>query len=159
MTRPNWNYVINNWIDIHRNNYISWRYKHQCKQIIKALKRYQEILENFNFVQHINLPTRKRSKIIDHIITYIPNKILYSSVLPCPSISDHDEPYIIVKIPINKYQPSYKFIRDIKTFDLQKYIDAFKQLPFSIVYSFDKPDDQLGILNKTFLNVSNVTYL
>ena len=37
-------------------------------------KRYQEILENFNLVQHNNLPTRKGSKIIDHIITNIPNK-------------------------------------------------------------------------------------
>ena len=45
-------------------------------------KRYQEILENFNLVQHINLPTRKGSRIIDHIIANIPNKILYSNVLP-----------------------------------------------------------------------------
>ena len=44
-------------------------------------KRYQEILENFNLVQHINLPTRKGSKIIDHIITNITNKILYSNIL------------------------------------------------------------------------------
>ena len=44
-------------------------------------KRYQEILENFNLVQHINLPTRKGNKIIDHIITNITNKILYSNIL------------------------------------------------------------------------------
>ena len=31
-------------------------------------KRYQEILENFNFFQHISLPTRKGSKICDHIM-------------------------------------------------------------------------------------------
>ena len=37
-------------------------------------KRYQEILENFNLVQQNNLPTRKGSKIIDHIITNIPTK-------------------------------------------------------------------------------------
>ena len=43
-------------------------------------KRYQEILENFSLVKHINLATRKRSKIIDHIIGNIPNKILYSNV-------------------------------------------------------------------------------
>ena len=49
-------------------------------------------MENFifrvvNLVQHINLPTRKGSKIIYRIIINIPNKILYSNVLPCPSIS------------------------------------------------------------------------
>ena len=66
-------------------------------------KRYQEILEIYNLVQHINLPTRKGRKVIDHIITNIPNKILYSKVLPCPLISDHDAPYIVAKIPTNKY--------------------------------------------------------
>ena len=104
-------------------------------------KRYQEFLEKFNLVQHINLPTRKGTKIIDHIITN-------TNVLSCPSISKHDAPYIIAKIPTNKYQPHYKFIRDMKKFYLQKYIDDFKQLPFSIVYSFDNPDDLLDSLNK-----------
>ena len=41
-----------------------------------------------------HVPFLKGTKIIDHIITNIPNKILYSNVLPCPSISDHDAPYI-----------------------------------------------------------------
>ena len=68
-------------------------------------KRCQEILENFNLVQHINLPTKEGSKIIDHIITNIPNKVLYSNVFLLPSISDHDAAYITAKIPTNKYQP------------------------------------------------------
>ena len=117
----------------------------------RSQKRYQEILENFNLAPHINLPTRKGSKIIDHIITNIPKKILYFNVLPCPSISDHDAPYIIAKIPTDKYQPRYKFIRDMKNFDLQKYIDDFMQLPFSIRYSVVNPDDQLDTLNKIIL--------
>ena len=41
----------------------------------RSEKRYQEILENFNLVQHINLPIRKKSQIIGHIIRNIPNKI------------------------------------------------------------------------------------
>ena len=84
-------------------------------------------MENFifcvvNLVQHINLPTRKGSKIIYRIIINIPNKILYSNVLPFPSISDHDVLYIIAKIPTNKYQCCYKFVRDMKNFDFQKQI-------------------------------------
>ena len=39
----------------------------------------------------------------------------------------------------------------MNNFDLQKYIDDFMQLPFSIVYSFDNQDDQLNILNKIIL--------
>ena len=78
-------------------------------------------------------------------------KYFFLNVLPCPSISDHHAPYIIAKIPTNKYQPLYIFIRDMKNFDLQKYIDDVKQLPFSIVYSFDNLDDQRDILNKIIL--------
>ena len=80
--------------------------------------------------------------------------MLYSNVLPCPSISDHDAPYLIAKIPTNKYQPYYKFIGDMKNSNLHKYFDDFKQLPFSIVYSFDNPDDQLDTLNKIILECS-----
>ena len=39
----------------------------------------------------------------------------------------------------------------MKNFDLQKYINEFKQLPLSIVYSFDNPVDQLDTLNKIIL--------
>ena len=47
-----------------------------------------------------------------------------------PSVSDLDVPYIIAKIPINKYQHRYKFIETSKNliFKNQKYIDDFKHL-------------------------------
>ena len=76
----------------------------------KSRKRHQEILENFNLVQHINLSARKRNKIIDHIITNILNKIFYSNVLQCPSVSDFD-----AKVPTDKHQSRYKFIREKNT--------------------------------------------
>ena len=34
----NWNYAINNCVEIHRNNCFSWRYKRQCKRAIKTPK-------------------------------------------------------------------------------------------------------------------------
>ena len=122
-------------------------------------KRYQEILENFNLVQHINLPTRKGSRIIDHIIANIPNKILYSNVLPWPSTSDYEPSYITAKILTNKYQARYKFIKNMKNFDLQKFNDDFKQLSFSVVHSFDNADDQLDTLNKIILECIDFTHL
>ena len=73
---------------------------------------------------------------------------MYYNVLPCPSISDHDAPYMTAKIATSKYQTRYKLIRDMENFDLQKHIDDFKQLPFLIVCSFHNPGDQLNILNK-----------
>ena len=61
--------------------------------------------------------------------------MLYSNVLLCSAISDNDAPYMMAKISTNKYQPRYKFVRDMKNFSLQKCIDDFKQLPFSVMYS------------------------
>ena len=63
----------------------------------------------------------KETKIIDHIFTSISKKLYfyifykYSNKL-WPSISDHDAPYI----------------ETWKILILQKYIDDFKYLPFSV---------------------------
>ena len=54
-----------------------------------------------------------------------------------------------------KYQQRFQQINTnlainlfMKNFNIHKYIDDFKQLPFSIVYSFDNPDGQLDNLHK-----------
>lgn len=115
-------------------------------------EKYLQCLSNFNLAQEISLPTRKGSKLIDHIITNIPKKVIYSNVLPCPSVSDHDAPYIIVNVPTNKFEPRYKFIRDMKNFDLNKFIENFKLLPLSLIYAFTDPIEQLDTLNKLILD-------
>ena len=68
-----------------------------------------------------------------------------------PSVSNLDAPYIIAKIPISKYQHHYKFIETSKISIFKNTLMISSNLPFSIVYSFDNPDDQLDILNKTIL--------
>ena len=40
-------------------------------------------------------------------------------------------------------------------FNIEKYIQAFKALPISLVYSFEDPNDQLDTLNKLILNAIN----
>ena len=84
-------------------------------------KQYTELLQNFNLIEDSQLPTRKGIKNVDHIITIIQNEIIYSNVLPRPSISDHDALYIVTKISIPKYQIRYKFIRDMKEFDMARF--------------------------------------
>ena len=140
MAGQNWNYAINNSVAIHRNDYICWRYKRQCKRPMKTPKIVPRNSWKLQPCSRHNLSTRKGRKIIDYIITNIPNEILYSNVVPRPSISDHDASYIIAKITTNKYQSRSKFTGDMKNCDLQKYIDDFKQLLFLIVYSFDNAD-------------------
>ena len=115
---------------------------------------YEQMLHTYQLSCHISKPTRKGKKLIDHISSNISkNKILHSDVLPCATISDHDAPYIIVNIPTNNYEIRYKFIRNLKHFNLETYINDFKALTFATVYSFNGTDGQLDTLNKLILSV------
>ena len=63
--------------------------------------------------------------------------------------------YIIANMPVNKFETRYKYIRNLKNFELEKYVQDFKVLPISLVYFFDDPSDQLDTLNKLILNAIN----
>ena len=115
---------------------------------------YEPMLHTYQQSCRISKPTHKGKKLIDHISSNIcKSKFLHSDVLPCPTISDHGVPYIIINIPTNKIR--YKYIRNLKNFDLETYINDFKTFPFATVYSFNETDDQLDILNKLILSVTD----
>ena len=117
-----------------------------------ALKRCEEVIETYNRKQHITIPTRKETKIIDHIITNLQeNKLITTNVLPCPTVSDNDAPYIITNIPGMKFQTRAKYIRNMKHFNIKDYMDDFKALPLVLVYSFEDPNEQLDTLNNLIL--------
>ena len=65
---------------------------------------YEQLLHSYQLSCHINKSTRKCKKLVDHIYSNIKNKILHSDVLPYPTLSDQDAPYIIINIPTNKYE-------------------------------------------------------
>ena len=48
---------------------------------------------------------------------------------PCPTVSDHEAPHIISNIPVNKFETRYKYIRNLKNFELEKCVQDFKELP------------------------------
>ena len=73
--------------------------------------KYTELLTTFKLTQVIREPTRQGKTLIDHIATNIPKKVAASGVLPCPEISDHDAPYIIVNIRVTRFIPRFKYIR------------------------------------------------
>ena len=58
-------------------------------------------------------------------------------------------------MPVKKFEARYKYIRNLKNFELEKYVHDFKVLPISLVYFFDDPNNQLGTLNKLTLNTIN----
>ena len=107
-----------------------------------ALDMYEQMLDTYQFSCHLNKTARKCKMLIDHISSNISkNKILYSEILPCPTISDHDTPYIVIKLPTNKFEIRQKFIRKLK--NLETFVKDFKTLLFTVVYSFDETEDQL----------------
>ena len=63
--------------------------KHQSHEDI--LNQYHEMK------QHIEKPTRKGTKLIDHFSSNL-DKIIAKDVLPCDEIKDHDAPYVILNI-------------------------------------------------------------
>ena len=58
----------------------------------------------------------------------------------------------MIEIPTASFQTRYKYIRNMKNFNTKEYYTDFSTLPFSTVYSFDNPDDQLAVLNKLILD-------
>ena len=117
------------------------------------LKHNKEVLDTYNLKQHLKKPTRQGVKAIDHIVSNLETeKVLITDVLPCPTIIDHDAPYAIIKIPTASFQTRYKYIKNIKNFNTKEYYTDFSTLPFSTVYSFDNPYDQLAMLNKLILD-------
>jgi len=111
------------------------------------------MLNCYNLSQHVQLPTRvtlKSSTLIDHVISNVPNRVTYTNVLPCSSVSDHDAPYVCINVRVKRFQPRYKMIRNEREFDEEKFLRDFSELPFNLIYSTDDIDDKLALFNSLF---------
>ena len=95
---------------------------------------------------------REGTKIIDHIITNLQEKkLITTTVLPCPTVSDHDAPYLITNIQGIKFQTSARYIRNMKHFSIKDYMDDFKTLQLALVYCTEDPNEQLDTVNNLIL--------
>ena len=113
-------------------------------------KRYQGILDMFELAQIVEQPTRitRTSKtLIDHFITNHPQKVTNTGIIPCSIVSDHDAIYACVNVRLPRFQPRYKFIRDIRNFKENVFKEDFSTLPLSVISYSDDPDEQLETLN------------
>ena len=120
------------------------------KQEDVVTKKYQNLLDVFNLIQ-VSEPTRTHessSTIIDHIIT----KITRTGIIPCSTVSDHDGPYVCINIRSTRFEPRFKYIRNMKTFDADAFIKDCSVLPFNIINCFDDPDDQISCMNKLLMH-------
>ena len=131
-----------------------WRYEHLLRDTSISTK-YRETLESFNLHQLVSKPTRHGKTLIDHILTNVPEKCKYTDVLPCDHISDHDAPYVLFNARADRFEPRFKIIRNEKCLNMNNFISDFKQIPMSLVYTFDSPDDQLNTLNTLIADCIN----
>ena len=112
--------------------------------------QYKIMLGCLNLHQHVQQPTRvtmKSSTLIDHVLSNVPGRVTYTSVLPYSTISDHDAPYVCMNVRVKRFRPRYKMIRIEKEFEKQKFLQDFSELPFNLVYSVDDIDEKLDLFN------------
>ena len=119
------------------------------------VEKYKDILETYHLTQHISKPTRYNKTLIDHILSNIPDKMLHENVANASIISDHDMVYSVFNIRKQKFEKRYKFIRDVKQFDLQSYTHDFSLLPLSLIFGIDDPNEQVTMLNDMILECIN----
>ena len=115
--------------------------------------RYSNTLDMFGLEQIVTKPTRvtRTSRtLIDHIITNYPMRIYATDVIPTSIVSDHYAPFASINVRVNRYQPRFKYIRNMKTFDEQQFIGDLDTLPLNIVYSSDDLEEQLEYFNSMF---------
>ena len=92
----------------------------------KAANKYNDILDVYGLTQHISYPTRHGKSLIDHISTNIhQKKVICENIIPCKTISNHGEPFVVLNIKKQKFQPIYKFAPDEKSFNLENYTNDF----------------------------------
>ena len=125
-------------------------------------KQYSALLDVFNLTQRVIQPTRvtRHSKtLIDHIITNLPERVTHTGVIPCSIVSDHHFPVAYINVRVERFKSVYKYIRNTRDFVEQDFLNDFSELPFSLIYSTDNPDEQLQAIAKKVetLTVNNRT--
>ena len=115
--------------------------------------RFLELFDAINLKQTVTKATRitRRSEtLLDHIITNLPRQVTHTDVIRGLMISDHDAQYACLNVRVNRFAPRYKYVRHEKNFDQNAFTKGFAELPLSVIYSSDDPDEQLEMLSKLF---------
>ena len=119
----------------------------------RLTKRYQSILDAFGCQQHMTKATRitpMSKTLIDHIVTNNRRCITAIDVIPGWSINDHEGIFACVNVRVPRYQPWYKLIRLEKKLNAEEFVKDCANLPLSVVYGLDSPDDMVHGFNTLF---------
>ena len=85
--------------------------------------------------------TRTSKTLINHIVINNRRCITATDVIPECSISDHEGIFACVNVRVPRYQPRYKWIRLEKNLNAEEFVKDWANLPLSVVYALDSPDD------------------
>ena len=85
--------------------------------------------------------------LIDHVISNYPLRVAHPDVLPAPSVSNHDNVYMIINAWVTRYAPRHKYIRNEKQLDMQVFKQNFLSLPLNVIYGLKSPEDMVDALN------------
>ena len=121
-------------------------------------KKYESILEIFGFSQHVTKPTRvtQDSKtLIDHIVTNDPHCAAAAEIIPAPTISDRNAVFACVNVRVRRFQPRYKWLRLERKFVTEEFLEDSANLPYSVIYGLESPDDMVNALNTLFSECIN----
>ena len=94
---------------------------------------------------------RQSETLIDHIISNCPQSVKFINVLPCSTISDHDAPYACIDIRVRRFAPTFKYIRNERQFNEESYVEDCANLPLSVVYALEDPNEKLDVFSGLIL--------
>ena len=109
----------------------------------------------YNLSQMVTSPTQVTNlteTLIDVILVSNAKQVLKTEVLQS-SISDHDLVYALLRLKQQRPKPTYINIRSFKHYDLNKFHTDVSQAPWSILDTFDDPEDKLYAFDSLFNDI------
>ncbi|XP_075148792.1 uncharacterized protein LOC142222506 [Haematobia irritans] len=100
-------------------------------------------------IHHNNRPTHfdpyhQSSSLIDFFMTSLPQRIVHSDQVICPSISKHAFVYISINVPVRRHDEFYEFV-DYTDFNSSELHDRIMSTDFSGIYNSADVNEQLHI--------------
>ena len=110
---------------------------------------------SFNLSQLVSRPTRvtkPTESLIDVIITSNPQQVIETNVMPS-SISDHDLPYVVLRIKKERRKLTYMTGRSFKGYAADRFYKDMSEVPWSLLDIFDDAEDKLYAFNFLFNDI------
>ena len=113
------------------------------------------VCHSFNVSQLVSRPTRvtkTTEALIDVIITSNPQQVIESDVLPS-SVSDHDLPYVVLRIKKERRKLTYMIGRSFKGHAADRFYKDMSEVAWSLLDIFDDVEDKLYAFNFLFNDI------